>query len=58
MGKDGAAGIAAIKRADGRTVAQDEASSVIYGMPRAAIETGCVDLIVPLDELANRLRFM
>lgn len=58
MGKDGAAGMAAIKRADGRTLAQDEASSVIYGMPRAAIEAGAVDHVVALDDIASRLRVM
>lgn len=58
MGKDGAAGMAAIKRAEGRTLAQDRDSSVIYGMPRAAIDAGAVDHVVPLDEIARRLRFM
>lgn len=58
MGKDGAAGMLAIKRVEGRTLAQDRETSVIYGMPRAAIEAGAVDHVVPLDELARRLRFM
>jgi two-component system chemotaxis response regulator CheB len=52
MGRDGADGIRAIKAAGGVTFVQDQASCVIYGMPRAAVETGCVDHIVPLDELA------
>lgn len=58
MGKDGAAGMAAIKQAEGRTLAQDEDTSVIFGMPRAAIELGVVDYVVPLDDIANRLRFL
>ena len=55
MGRDGAAGLAAIKAAEGKTLAQDEASSVIFGMPRAAIATGAVDQVVALDDLAARL---
>lgn len=58
MGKDGAAGMLAIKRVEGRTLAQDRETCVIYGMPRAAIDAGAVDHVVPLDELARRLRFM
>ncbi len=58
MGKDGAAGMVAIKRADGRTLAQDRESSVIFGMPKAAIDAGVVDYVVSLDDIANRLRFL
>jgi two-component system, chemotaxis family, protein-glutamate methylesterase/glutaminase len=58
MGKDGAAGMLAIKRAEGRTLAQDRDTSVIYGMPKAAIDAGAVDHVVPLDDIAKRLRFM
>lgn len=57
MGKDGAAGALAIKRASGKTFAQDQATSVIYGMPRAAIEAGAIDTVVPLAELAAQLRY-
>jgi two-component system chemotaxis response regulator CheB len=56
MGKDGAAGIKAIKAAEGKTLAQDQESSVIFGMPKAAIDTGAVDEVVALDDLAARLR--
>lgn len=51
MGRDGAAGAQAIKRAGGVVIAQDEASSLVYGMPRAAVETGCVDGVFPLFKL-------
>jgi two-component system chemotaxis response regulator CheB len=55
MGSDGADGTRCIKEAGGITIAQDESSSMIYGMPRAAVETGCVDLILPLGIIAERL---
>jgi two-component system chemotaxis response regulator CheB len=51
-GGDGAAGIQAIKRAGGTTIAQDEASSESFSMPRTAIETGGVDYILPLEAIA------
>jgi two-component system chemotaxis response regulator CheB len=57
MGKDGAAGALAIKSVDGKTCAQDELSSVIYGMPKAAIEAGAIDEVVPLAEIATWLRY-
>ena len=57
MGKDGAAGALAIKKADGKTCAQDELSSVIYGMPKAAIEAGAIDEVVPLADIATWLRY-
>jgi two-component system chemotaxis response regulator CheB len=55
MGVDGAAGTRAVKEGGGVTLAQDEGSSMIYGMPRAARETGCVDSIVALDLIPRRL---
>ncbi len=56
MGRDGAEGLQAIHAAGGRTFAQDKDTCVIYGMPRAAVELGCVDEIVPLDEIPERLQ--
>jgi len=55
MGGDGAEGTRYVKQANGITIAQDEASSMVYGMPCAAVETGCVDITLPLDGIAQRL---
>src|SRR5262249_16728582 len=51
MGNDGAAGCKAIKAAGGLVIAQDEATSVIFGMPSEAIKTGAVDQILGIDEI-------
>ncbi len=53
MGRDGAQGIVAIKKKGGITIAQDKETSIIFGMPKAAIETGMVDYVVPLDKIAE-----
>ncbi|MBK8251321.1 MAG: chemotaxis response regulator protein-glutamate methylesterase [Polyangiaceae bacterium] len=58
MGRDGTAGIVAIRRAEGRTLAQDEESSVIFGMPKSAIESGAIEEVAPLGEIAARLRYL
>jgi two-component system chemotaxis response regulator CheB len=55
MGADGAAGMRALKQAGARNLAQDEASCVIFGMPKVAIESGCVDQIVPLHAMADEI---
>jgi len=55
MGNDGAEGTKFIKQSGGITIAQDESTSMIYGMPLAAVETGCVDMILPLNEIAQKL---
>jgi two-component system chemotaxis response regulator CheB len=52
MGKDGAAGLLEIRKAGGATIAQDEASSVVYGMPREAVLLGAAAHVVPLGEVA------
>jgi two-component system chemotaxis response regulator CheB len=52
MGRDGAHGLAAVKSAGGITLAQDASTCTIYGMPKAAVELGVVDQIVPLGDLA------
>ena len=55
MGRDGAAGMAALRTAGAATIAQDESTSAIYGMPRAAIAAGVVDQILPLPQIAAAL---
>ena len=54
-GHDGALGVSAIKQRGGTVVAQDEASSEFFGMPSAAIKTGAVDFVLPLEEMAPTL---
>jgi two-component system chemotaxis response regulator CheB len=53
MGDDGADGLLAMKQAGAFTVVQDEASSVMFGMPRAAIERGAAKVVVALDDIAK-----
>jgi two-component system chemotaxis response regulator CheB len=55
MGNDGAAGVQAVKAAGGFTIAESEMTAVIYGMPRAAVATGSVDVSLGLPEIAGRL---
>ena len=55
MGRDGADGLLALRRRGWTTVAQDEATSVVWGMPRAAIELGAAEAVAPLDEIADAL---
>ena len=51
MGRDGAKGMAAIKIVGGTTIAEDESSAVVFGMPKAAIESGAVDSVAPLGQI-------
>jgi two-component system chemotaxis response regulator CheB len=55
MGKDGAAGLLEMKQAGATNFAQDEASCVVFGMPKEAIAVGAVDEAVPLQEMARRV---
>lgn len=58
MGIDGAAGIKAIKERGGSTLAQDESTSLIFGMPRAAIKLGCIDKVLPLERIPEEINRM
>jgi len=55
MGKDGAEGISHIRRIGGTTIAQDEATSTIYGMPKAAVATGSIDYVLSDGEIREKL---
>lgn len=55
MGRDGVEGLREIHRAGGLVCAQDEASCTVFGMPKAAIEAGVVDFILPLNEISRRI---
>jgi len=56
MGRDGFDGVIAVKKAGGRVLAQDEATSVVFGMPGAIVAQGLADLVGPVEVLAERLR--
>jgi len=55
MGKDGALGIKRIKELGGKTIAQNEQSSVVFGMPRVAIESGYVDKVLSINEIGKEI---
>jgi two-component system, chemotaxis family, protein-glutamate methylesterase/glutaminase len=55
MGRDGAAGLLALRHAGALTIAQDEASSVVFGMPREAIHVGAAGRVLALDQIASAL---
>jgi two-component system response regulator WspF len=56
MGRDGAEGLLAMRRAGQTTIAQDQASSAVYGMPRAAAELDAAQMILPLSKIGPVLR--
>jgi len=56
MGDDGAEGLGAVKKSGGMTIAQNEESCVVYGMPRAAVERGYATRVVALDVLSSTLQ--
>ena len=53
MGKDGAQGLLKMKEAGAKTIAQDEKSCVVFGMPKAAIDIGAADKVVPLENISK-----
>lgn len=55
MGRDGAAGLLEVRRAGGLTIAQDEATSIVYGMPREAVMLGAAASVLPLGEIGPAL---
>lgn len=55
MGDDGARGLKAMRGAGARTVAQDEATCVVYGMPKEAVARGGVEIVLPLGKIGERL---
>lgn len=55
MGADGAEGLLRIREAGGRTFAQDQATSVVWGMPGEAVKRGAAEEVLPLDRIAERL---
>lgn len=55
MGSDGSLGLKLMKRSGSTIIAQDEASCVVYGMPKEAIENGTADIIAPLDSIAQEI---
>ena len=56
MGADGAKGMEQLKKKGAHTLAESEESCVVYGMPRAAVERGCVDVVAPLADIPGHLR--
>lgn len=56
MGKDGAIGLTAVKAAGGATIAQDEQTSVVWGMPGTAVRAGVAEHVVPVDSVAFQIR--
>ena len=55
MGSDGAQGLLKLRQAGARTVTQDEASCVVYGMPREAVKLGASERVLPLGRIATAL---
>jgi len=55
MGQDGARGCGAIRERGGRTFAQDEATSVVWGMPGSVVQAGLADKVIPLDQIAQEM---
>ena len=55
MGDDGARGLRRLRDSGARTIAQDEATCVVYGMPKEAVKRGGAEKVLPLNRIANEL---
>jgi two-component system chemotaxis response regulator CheB len=55
MGEDGTKGLRELKQHQARVLVQDEATSVVWGMPGSAVRAGCADEILPLGKIARRI---
>jgi two-component system chemotaxis response regulator CheB len=55
MGKDGAKGTEDVKKAGGTTIAEDKSTCIIYGMPKAAYDTGMIDIVSPIDMISQEI---
>ena len=55
MGRDGVEGATKLVQAGGAIIAQDEATSAVWGMPRAVVEAGLTDIVLPPAEIASRI---
>jgi two-component system chemotaxis response regulator CheB len=55
MGKDGASGLKALRQGGAHTIAQDESTSIVFGMPKAAIDCGAADQVLPISSVADAL---
>lgn len=55
MGSDGASGMQQIRKEGGMTIAQDEKTCIVFGMPKVAIDSGCINKIVSIDEMSSEL---
>lgn len=58
MGRDGAMGMKAIKQLRGQTIAQDEKSCIVFGMPKVAIDMDVIDTVLPLERIAGKIAGM
>jgi two-component system chemotaxis response regulator CheB len=55
MGADGARGLMCMKEAGAATIAQDEETSTVFGMPKAAVEHGAADMVLPIEDMAGAI---
>jgi Chemotaxis response regulator containing a CheY-like receiver domain and a methylesterase domain len=55
MGSDGLSGMKSIKKSGGKTIAQDEATCVVYGMPKAVVDAGLADVVLPIYKIGDEI---